>query len=187
MNKHQDFMAQIRALTVSVFEYVILAQVVIGCVVSFLGGMSWVLAPYGSGLLGLAVIVGGVISSLAVGGAAFLIVGIYRNTSVMAGNRGSVGGSAINKVDFLKAYQTLNKFDLIGGATSTKLQAAAHTNAFSNVPYSEASVLQYYNGVSLLEAEGHLHWLAAHGFLEADEAQSIQNSLSKKLEAKRTV
>jgi hypothetical protein len=183
MNKAESFLGRIRDLTISVFEYVILVQVILGCVASVLIGLVSALSPYGSGLIALATIIAGVITSLAIGGAAFLIVGIYRNTSVMAGKRSSVGGSAINKVDFLKAYQTLNKFDLIGGATSTKLQAAAHTNAFSNVPYSESSVLQYYNGVSLQEAEGHLHWLAAHGFLEADEAQSIQNSLSKKLEA----
>lgn len=75
-----NFLTKTRAFTIKIFEYVILASLVIGVLASIIVGIGQMFNPYMSAFMGLLMMISGIIGTFAASGAAFLLVGIYHNT-----------------------------------------------------------------------------------------------------------
>lgn len=76
----ENFLATTRSFTIKIFEYVVLVSMIVGIIASIIIGIAQMNNPYTPGVMGLIFMLAGIVSSLAGGGAAFLLVGIYHNT-----------------------------------------------------------------------------------------------------------
>jgi hypothetical protein len=77
----ENLLNHMRDKTIRVFEYVVLISMFISIAVCVLLGAAHIIIPHYGGLFtGLLAMVGGTIGSLAAGGGAFILAGIYHNT-----------------------------------------------------------------------------------------------------------